>query len=75
MNMQQAIDLPHLTNRFGTYTLEAGTEAEEMQNDLDALGFKTSIGDLNSGLHGITLTPDGLEGAADPRREGVAVGD
>ncbi|MFC5583697.1 gamma-glutamyltransferase [Nitratireductor kimnyeongensis] len=75
MNMQQAIDLPHLTNRFGTYTLEAGTEAEEMQNDLDALGFKTSIDDLNSGLHGITLTPEGLEGAADPRREGVAVGD
>ncbi|WP_295813195.1 gamma-glutamyltransferase [uncultured Nitratireductor sp.] len=75
MNMQQAIDLPHLTNRFGTYTLEAGTPAEEMQDDLDALGFKTTIGDLNSGLQGITITPQGLEGGADPRREGVAVGD
>ncbi len=75
MNMQQAIDLPHLTNRFGTYTLEAGTPAEEFKADLDALGFKTSIGDLNSGLHGITITPQGLEGGADPRREGVAMGD
>ncbi|MCR4265986.1 gamma-glutamyltransferase [Nitratireductor sp. ZSWI3] len=75
MNMQKAIDLPHLTNRFGTYTVEAGTAAEALEDDLQALGFKTSVGDLNSGLHGIAILPDGLEGAADPRREGVAVGD
>ncbi|WP_048647811.1 gamma-glutamyltransferase [Nitratireductor soli] len=75
MNMQQAIDLPHLTNRFGTYTIEAGTAAEELTDDLDALGFKTSVGELNSGLHGVTITPDGLEGGADPRREGIAIGD
>ena len=28
-----------------------------------------------SGLHAVALTPGGLEGGADPRREGVALGD
>jgi gamma-glutamyltranspeptidase/glutathione hydrolase len=31
--------------------------------------------DMNSGVHAIAVTPDGLEGGADPRREGVALGD
>jgi gamma-glutamyltranspeptidase/glutathione hydrolase len=30
---------------------------------------------FTSGLHIIAVTPDGLEGGADPRREGVALGD
>ena len=30
---------------------------------------------LTCGLHGIVITAEGLEGGADPRREGVAVGD
>jgi gamma-glutamyltranspeptidase/glutathione hydrolase len=75
MDMQQAISLPHLTNRFGTYILEAGTPAEELADDLTALGFEVEAGELNSGLHGIAFTSEGLEGGADPRREGVALGD
>lgn len=75
MDIQQAINLPHLTNRFGTYDLEENTEAVDMAEDLKALGFETKIGELNSGLHGIAFTADGLEGGADPRREGVAQGD
>ncbi len=75
MNMQQAVDLPHLVNRFGTYDLEKGTKAEAMQADLEALGYETSIRDLNSGLHGIAVLNDGtLEGGADSRREGLAAG-
>jgi gamma-glutamyltranspeptidase/glutathione hydrolase len=42
---------------------------------LQALGYQTKIDDQNSGLHGIEITPTGIEGGADPRREGVAVGD
>jgi gamma-glutamyltranspeptidase/glutathione hydrolase len=75
LDMQAAISMPHMLNRFGTYELEAGTKAEEFAEDLKALGFETKIGDLNSGLHGIAVTPDGLVGGADPRREGVALGE
>ncbi len=75
LDMQAAIARPHLVNRFGPYDLEAGTSAEAMAQDLQALGYKTRIGDQNSGLHGIAIGPDGLTGGADPRREGVAVGD
>jgi gamma-glutamyltranspeptidase/glutathione hydrolase len=30
---------------------------------------------MTSGEHVIAVTPQGLEGGADPRREGVALGD
>ena len=75
MDVQQAIELPHLVNRFGTYDLEAGTTAEALAEPLGALGFETSVTDLNSGLHAIAVGPDGLSGGADPRREGVAIGE
>jgi gamma-glutamyltranspeptidase/glutathione hydrolase len=75
LDMQAAISMPHMLNRFGIYELEAGTSAEGFADDLEALGYKTKIGDQNSGLHGIAITPDGLTGGADPRREGVALGD
>ena len=61
--------------RAGWDAREAGTKAEEFVDDLQALGYETKIGDLNSGLHGIAITPGGLTGGADPRREGVALGD
>mgnify|MGYP003571213445 FL=1 len=74
--MQEAVALPHLTNRFGTYHIEAGTAAEELAGPLEALGYTVEIRALNSGLHGIAFNEDGtLVGGADPRREGVAVGD
>lgn len=76
MDMQRAVSLPHLTNRFGTYDIEAGTAAEALSADLEALGFKVRSVELNSGLHGVTFLEGGsLEGGADPRREGVALGD
>jgi gamma-glutamyltranspeptidase/glutathione hydrolase len=75
MDMQAAIAMPHMLNRFGVYELEAGTGAEKFERDLQALGYETKVDDLNSGLHGVTIDEDGITGGADPRREGVALGD
>lgn len=75
MDMQAAISMPHLVDRFGPYDLEAGTTAEALSDDLIALGYQTSVKEINSGLHGIAIGPGGLTGGADPRREGIAVGD
>lgn len=76
MDIQEAISLPHLANRFGRYEVEAGTTAEALADDLSALGYDVRATAMNSGLHGVAFLDDGtLEGGADPRREGVAVGD
>jgi gamma-glutamyltranspeptidase/glutathione hydrolase len=75
MDPQTAVALPHLVNRFGTYDLEEGTAAAGLQGPLEALGYETSVRDLTSGLHAIALEDGTLIGGADPRREGVAIGE
>ncbi|MDP5350550.1 MAG: gamma-glutamyltransferase [Paracoccaceae bacterium] len=74
MDVQQAVAAGHLLNRFGIYDLEAGTEAEALADPLRALGYEVRLGAQTSGLHAISIGPDGLRGGADPRREGVALG-
>lgn len=74
MNVQAALDMPHAVNRFGTYDLEEGTSAVALEGPLTEMGYKVNIRGLNSGLHAIQITPEGLVGGADPRREGIALG-
>jgi gamma-glutamyltranspeptidase/glutathione hydrolase len=74
MDIQQAISMPHLVNRFGTYDVEDGTTAADFVKPLTALGFEVNTRDLNSGLHAISVG-ETLEGGADPRREGIALGE
>ncbi|MEJ8307837.1 gamma-glutamyltransferase [Agrobacterium larrymoorei] len=75
MPVEQIVAQPHLINRFGTYDIEAGTKAEEMAEPLKSLGYDVKSGEMNSGLHAIEITDKGLAGSADPRREGIAVGE
>ncbi len=75
LNIQSAINLPHLVNRFGTYDVENGTTAMALEAPLQALGFKTNARSLTSGIHAIAITENGLEGGADPRREGIVLGE
>jgi gamma-glutamyltranspeptidase/glutathione hydrolase len=75
MDVQAAVGMPHAVNRFGTYDLEEGTEMAGMQGALEALGYKVNVTGLTSGLHAISIGPGGLLGGADPRREGIALGE
>jgi gamma-glutamyltranspeptidase/glutathione hydrolase len=74
MNVQEAVSMPHLVNRFGTYDLEEGTEAINLEGALTEMGFEVSVRGLNSGLHAIAVS-EVLQGGADPRREGIALGE
>jgi gamma-glutamyltranspeptidase/glutathione hydrolase len=69
-----AADLPNMGSRNGPTELEAGTEAEGWKTSLEAKGHEVKLIDQNSGIHAIVVTPAGLVGGADSRREGVAIG-
>jgi gamma-glutamyltranspeptidase/glutathione hydrolase len=75
MDAQAAVSAPHLVNRFGTYDIEAGTAAEDLGSPLQEMGFETNLQELTSGLHVIAVGEGVLSGGADPRREGIALGD
>lgn len=75
MNIQQAISAPNMLNRFGTYEIEEKTPLAEKAKDLEAIGYKTQVHDLNSGVQAIIIEPHQLVGGADPRREGRVMGD
>lgn len=74
MDVQTAVALPHLVNRFGTYDVEVGTAALDLLPGLEALGFDVAPQALVSGLHAISIG-ETLQGGADPRREGIALGE
>ncbi|RUO72888.1 gamma-glutamyltransferase [Idiomarina ramblicola] len=76
LNVQEAINLGHVTNRNDYTSLEKGREISELKAKLEKRGHDVKVIDLNSGLHGVSINPDGtLVGGADPRREGVAKGE
>lgn len=75
LDMQQAIDLPKVTNLNSGTAIERGTDLEALVPLLEARGHDVEVRDLNSGLHGISIRAGRLEGGADPRREGTAKGD
>ncbi|CAM4215051.1 gamma-glutamyltransferase [Vibrio agarivorans] len=75
LNIQDAIDYPNMVNRFGQFDIEQGSAAETMESELKKLGYDVNKRDLNSGLHGIVFTDEYMIGGADPRREGIVMGE
>ncbi len=73
MDMTAAVGLPRFLDRNGPLEIEAGTPLEQMTPQLEELGHMVEAKPLMSGLHGILVMPDGLDGAADPRRDGNVV--
>ncbi|MBK1667896.1 gamma-glutamyltransferase [Rhodovibrio sodomensis] len=75
LNVQTAVELPNVVNRNGPTALEAGTSAEALAGPLRDRGHEVEIETMTSGLHAIERRDGRLYGGADPRREGVALGD
>lgn len=71
-----AVALPHVSHRNrGSVAVERGISSEVIAG-LRARGHQVEEREMVSGLHLIEILPDGtLRGGADPRREGIALGD
>ena len=75
MSPQEAAALPHPFNPNGPTLLEKGTSLEALRDPLTAMGHTVVLYNLESGTHTIARVPGGYIGGADPRRDGVALGD
>lgn len=71
----EAIDAPHISNRYGPMDVEKGAVPEELLKVFSTLGYPVNERDLNSGLHVISIQETQLVGAADKRREGTVEAD
>ncbi len=74
LDVQQAIALPNMGSRNRDTEIEEGSPLAERETALEAMGHNVKLMPMTSGLHAIVVTPEGLEGGADPRREGAARG-
>lgn len=73
LDVQDALAHPHVVGRFGSVDVETG--ADLLVPILESMGHKVKVRDLNSGLHAIVIKDGKLIGGADPRREGIVLGD
>jgi gamma-glutamyltranspeptidase/glutathione hydrolase len=73
LSAQEAVDFPNIVARGEKVRVEVSVKpGKSIASDLKRRGYRVVEREgENSGLHVIVIGPDGLEGAADPRREGV----
>ena len=75
LNAAEAAALFNFGSTRDVALMEPGAKWDQLAADLERRGHKVRRFPLTSGEHVIAVTEDGLEGGADPRREGVALGD
>ena len=68
MRIEDALAMPNLLAKWDTILAEQGSE-------IKLIGDNVEYKDMNSGLTAIHIKDSQLLGAADPRREGVGMGD
>ena len=74
LDIQEAISLPNFVALNDEIELEKRTDLEDLKSGLEKMGHNVKINDLISGLHGISIDENGLQGGSDPRRGGAALG-
>lgn len=75
LDVQAAIALPNVVERGQGLEIEACTELAAIAAQLRDLGHEVQVVSMTSGLHGIERIEGGWRGGADPRLDGVALGD
>ena len=75
LRMQDAAAAPRHVNLNDSTLLEARTPLAQLAPVLTTMGHSVELIPFDSGVNGITRVTGGYEGGADPRREGVALGD
>jgi gamma-glutamyltranspeptidase/glutathione hydrolase len=75
LDAQRAIDLPNFGSFNGPTVVERGRFPAATLEALRARGHVVNEIDMTSGLQAIQRRGDGWYGGADPRREGVVMGD
>lgn len=76
LDAQSAADLANFGSRNGPLEIEKDMGSALLPLQMRALGHEIRIANMTSGTHIIVVRRGrGLEGGADPRREGVALGD
>lgn len=75
LNAQKAIDLPNFGNYNGPSVLEDGGFPDEFISELESMGHEIIVRPMTSGIQAIQKTESGYFGGADPRREGMVMGE
>lgn len=75
LTLQQAMDLPNFGSRNGPTELEEGRVSAGLVAALEARGHEVMLRPQTSGLQGIMRVSGGWSGGADPRREGMVMGE
>ena len=75
LDPQAASDLVNFGSTGEALLIEPDETWDALADSMRGFGHDVERFAFTSGLHIIAVTPDGLEGGADPRREGVALGD
>ncbi len=75
LDAQRALDLPHAITLGGPAYLEAGRFPSATLEALRERGHEVEERELTSGLQAIQRTEEGYFGGADPRREGIVMGE